>query len=178
MSRQRPTILTFLGVLVGLAVAVSAALASNPGRRELNGTIWVANRGAHTIRGFDAATGDVVRDGGHAGRLATRRPRLREGQAVRRRGVRLTAGRRRRRRCDRRRAEPDLHGASPPPRARQRGRKSHRVRRVRHQQGRDHRYRIPTRCSASGPRARTRRLARTPASSPRTDEPCTWQTTS
>jgi PQQ-like domain len=61
MSRQRPTILTFLGVLVGLVVAVSAALASNPGRRELNGTIWVANRGAHTIRGFDAATGDVVR---------------------------------------------------------------------------------------------------------------------
>jgi DNA-binding beta-propeller fold protein YncE len=53
--------LTFLGVLVGLVVAVSAALASNPGRRELNGTIWVANRGAHTIRGFDAATGDVVR---------------------------------------------------------------------------------------------------------------------
>jgi DNA-binding beta-propeller fold protein YncE len=61
MSRQRPTILTFLGVLVGLVVAISAALASNPGRRELNGTIWVANRGAHTIGGFDAASGDVVR---------------------------------------------------------------------------------------------------------------------
>ncbi len=61
MSRQRPTILTCLGVLVGLVVAVSIALASNPGRRELNGTIWVANRGAQTIRGFDAATGDVVR---------------------------------------------------------------------------------------------------------------------
>ena len=26
----------------------------------VNGTIWVANRGAHTIRGFDAATGAVV----------------------------------------------------------------------------------------------------------------------
>ena len=26
----------------------------------LNGTIWVANRGANTIRGFDAATGNVV----------------------------------------------------------------------------------------------------------------------
>jgi DNA-binding beta-propeller fold protein YncE len=26
----------------------------------LNGTIWAANRGAHTIRGFDAATGDVT----------------------------------------------------------------------------------------------------------------------
>jgi hypothetical protein len=27
----------------------------------VNDTIWVANRGAHTIRGFDAATGEVVR---------------------------------------------------------------------------------------------------------------------
>lgn len=61
MSRHRRTILTFFVGLVGLAVVVSAALASNPGHRELNGTIWVANRGAHTIRGFDAATGDVVR---------------------------------------------------------------------------------------------------------------------
>ena len=26
----------------------------------MNGTIWVANRGADTIRGFDAATGSVV----------------------------------------------------------------------------------------------------------------------
>jgi DNA-binding beta-propeller fold protein YncE len=60
MSRQRPRILAFVAVLVGLAVVVSAALAGKPDRRELNGTIWVANRGAHTIRGFDAATGDVV----------------------------------------------------------------------------------------------------------------------
>jgi len=29
--------------------------------RALNGTIWVANRGTHSIRGFDAATGAVVR---------------------------------------------------------------------------------------------------------------------
>ena len=27
---------------------------------EVNGTVWVANRGAHTIRGFDAATGETV----------------------------------------------------------------------------------------------------------------------
>ena len=60
MSRQRLTILTVLGVLVGLAIVASVALADNPGRRDVNGTIWVANRGAHTIRGFDAATGDVV----------------------------------------------------------------------------------------------------------------------
>src|SRR4029453_9258761 len=28
--------------------------------RSINGTIWVANRGTHTIRGFDADTGAVV----------------------------------------------------------------------------------------------------------------------
>lgn len=27
---------------------------------EVNGTVWVANRGTHTIRGFDAATGEIV----------------------------------------------------------------------------------------------------------------------
>ena len=59
MSKKRPTILTFLTVLVVLA-ATSAALATKPDRREVNGTIWVANRGANTIRGFDAATGDIV----------------------------------------------------------------------------------------------------------------------
>ena len=45
---------------VGIAAVVSVAFAGTTDRRELNGTIWVANRGAHTIRGFDAATGDVV----------------------------------------------------------------------------------------------------------------------
>jgi DNA-binding beta-propeller fold protein YncE len=81
MSRRRLTILAFLGVLVGLAVVASAALASNPGRREVNGTIWVANRGVHTIRGFDAATGDVVatlamRAGSQPGDLAYAKGKL------------------------------------------------------------------------------------------------------
>jgi DNA-binding beta-propeller fold protein YncE len=52
---------TIFALLAGLAVLVAPALGSNPDRRELNGTIWAANRGAHTIRGFDVATGDVVR---------------------------------------------------------------------------------------------------------------------
>lgn len=52
---------TIFVLLAGLAVLVAPALGSNPDRRELNGTIWAANRGAHTIRGFDAATGNVVR---------------------------------------------------------------------------------------------------------------------
>ena len=30
-------------------------------QRPVNGTVWVANRGSHTIRGFDADTGTVVR---------------------------------------------------------------------------------------------------------------------
>jgi DNA-binding beta-propeller fold protein YncE len=47
------------GVLA-IAFAGSVALAGSPDRRELNGTIWVANRGADTIRGFDAATGAAV----------------------------------------------------------------------------------------------------------------------
>src|SRR5580765_598111 len=81
MNRQRLTILTFLAVLVGVAVVMSAALAGNPDRRELNGTIWVANRGAHTIRGFDAATGDVVatvamRTGSQPGDLAYAKGKL------------------------------------------------------------------------------------------------------
>ena len=61
MSRQRKPIFAFVAGLAGFAAIVSAAVGGNPGHRELNGTIWAANRGAHTIRGFDAATGDVVR---------------------------------------------------------------------------------------------------------------------
>ena len=81
MSRQRLTMLTFLGVLVSLAVVVTAALGDNPARRGLNGTIWVANRGTHTIRGFDAATGDVVatvamRTGSQPGDLAYAKGKL------------------------------------------------------------------------------------------------------
>ena len=63
MSKHSRAIVAFLAGLAGLAgiaVIVSVALAGSSERRELNGTIWVANRGAHTIRGFDAATGDVV----------------------------------------------------------------------------------------------------------------------
>ena len=45
---------------LGFAItAGSIALASGGDHRAVNGTIWVANRGAHTIRGFDAATGDL-----------------------------------------------------------------------------------------------------------------------
>jgi DNA-binding beta-propeller fold protein YncE len=60
MRKQSRAIVAFLVGIIGIAAVVSVAFAGNGDRRELNGTIWVANRGAHTIRGFDAATGDVV----------------------------------------------------------------------------------------------------------------------
>src|SRR4029079_10906431 len=60
MSRHRRNVLRFLCLLAGLVAVAAAALADNPARRDVTGTIWVANRGANTIRGFDAATGDVV----------------------------------------------------------------------------------------------------------------------
>jgi DNA-binding beta-propeller fold protein YncE len=48
--------------IVGIGLTASFAGADSPDRlTSVEGTIWVANRGAHTIRGFDAETGDVVR---------------------------------------------------------------------------------------------------------------------
>jgi hypothetical protein len=38
----------------------SPRAAGDPGSRSTHATIWVANRGVHTIRGFDARTGEVV----------------------------------------------------------------------------------------------------------------------
>ena len=69
MSRQRRTTAAFLSGLVGIiGIALAASMAGAPlagagppdRLTNVNGAIWVANRGAHTIRGFDAATGDVV----------------------------------------------------------------------------------------------------------------------
>ena len=46
---------------LGLVMAAGTlVIGSAADHRAVNGTIWVANRGAHTIRGFDAATGDEV----------------------------------------------------------------------------------------------------------------------
>lgn len=48
-------------LLAGLLGMVSLGLAGDDAHRSVSGTIWVANRGSHTIRGFDADTGAVVR---------------------------------------------------------------------------------------------------------------------
>ena len=46
---------------LGIVVIGSFGQASDTDHRSANDTIWVANRGNHTIRGFDAATGAVLR---------------------------------------------------------------------------------------------------------------------
>jgi len=48
-----------VAVLIGIGLIGPLAAASVQ-NRPVNGTIWVANRGAHTIRAFDANTGAVV----------------------------------------------------------------------------------------------------------------------
>jgi DNA-binding beta-propeller fold protein YncE len=68
--------------IVAIGLTASFAGAGRPDRlTTVEGTIWVANRGAHTIRGFDAATGDVMntiamRDGSQPGDLAYARGKL------------------------------------------------------------------------------------------------------
>src|SRR5436190_19297613 len=50
----------FLALFVVLALAAAAAALAGPGEhRNVNGTIWAANRNANTIRGFDASSGEV-----------------------------------------------------------------------------------------------------------------------
>ena len=60
MNKLARTTVAFLAGLVVIAAIGSVAVAGQPESRDVNGTIWVANRGANTIRGFDAATGSVV----------------------------------------------------------------------------------------------------------------------
>jgi DNA-binding beta-propeller fold protein YncE len=50
----------FLAGLICVVVVGPVALRGQADHRSINGTIWVANRGSHTIRGFDADTGAVV----------------------------------------------------------------------------------------------------------------------
>jgi len=58
MRHRRWSVKTCFCYLVGIASSV-VAIAATEGR-PVNGTIWVANRGSHTIRGFDPDTGEVV----------------------------------------------------------------------------------------------------------------------
>ena len=49
----------FMG-LIGWSLVGASPAAGHASGASVDGVIWVANRGAHTIRGFDAATGAVV----------------------------------------------------------------------------------------------------------------------
>ena len=60
MRKQRH-IAAFITGLLGAAVVNPLALPRTTDRDSLNGTIWAANRGTHTIRAFDADSGAVVR---------------------------------------------------------------------------------------------------------------------
>ena len=62
MTRRSRTIIGFLAALAALALIASVASAGRSDRdgKHVSGTIWVANRGANTIRAFDASTGNVL----------------------------------------------------------------------------------------------------------------------
>jgi DNA-binding beta-propeller fold protein YncE len=65
MRSHSRALTAFLVALVGILATAATASFADDGRRDrlsnVDGTIWVANRGAHTIQGFDARTGDVLR---------------------------------------------------------------------------------------------------------------------
>jgi 6-phosphogluconolactonase (cycloisomerase 2 family) len=61
MSRHSRSSRTVRAGFIGAVVIGMFALAGETDLQSVNDTIWVANRGAHTIRGFDASTGTEVR---------------------------------------------------------------------------------------------------------------------
>jgi DNA-binding beta-propeller fold protein YncE len=83
MTRRSRTIIASLVALAAVAVLVSVAAAGRSDRdgKPVSGAIWVANRGANTIRAFDATTGNVLttiamRAGSQPGDLAYARGKL------------------------------------------------------------------------------------------------------
>ncbi len=79
MRKHNRAITAFLAGIVGIVgIGLTASFAGAGQSDRLtnaDGTIWVANRGAHTVQGFDATTGDVVntvpmRPGSQPGALA------------------------------------------------------------------------------------------------------------
>ena len=113
MRSHRRALTAFLVILVGIVATAATASFANDGTRDrlsdVEGTIWVANRGVHTIQGFDARTGGVA---GTIAMTPGSQPgsRVRERQALRRRGVREPAGDRHRRSRDGRHHQADLDG--------------------------------------------------------------------
>lgn len=61
MSSHRRIAGAIVAALTGAAILASDVSTAQMEHRAVNGTIWVANRGTHTIRGFDAESGVEVR---------------------------------------------------------------------------------------------------------------------
>ena len=85
LALHRRALTAFVAGLIGILAIGLAASTAGAGKADqltkVDGTIWAANRGSHTIRGFDAATGSVVstvamRDGSQPGDLAYARGKL------------------------------------------------------------------------------------------------------
>jgi hypothetical protein len=53
---------TMLMLTAGIPLAGAIVMSAEGGKRNVNGAIWVANRGANTIQGFDAGDGTPVGD--------------------------------------------------------------------------------------------------------------------
>ena len=64
MRSHSRALTAFLVALVGFLATAATASFADDGRRDgqtnVDGTIWVANRGVHTIQGFDARTGGIA----------------------------------------------------------------------------------------------------------------------
>jgi len=61
MTTHRVRTRVYLLATLGIVIVGTLVAASEQRSRPVNGTIWVANRGNHSIRGFDAATGVVMK---------------------------------------------------------------------------------------------------------------------
>src|SRR5262245_46662147 len=75
MTKHRRIIGALAAGLAAIVSIGSLTVVGNSDARSVNGTIWVANRGDHTIKGFDADTGSVahtvaMRPGSQPGDLA------------------------------------------------------------------------------------------------------------
>ena len=146
MHAQRRTVTAFLAGLaciLGIAARCVGVAGSRWWRRTDSPTSTersgsrIASCREHDPR-LRREDGRRRRDCEHGGRLAAGRSRVRERQALRRRGVRCVSGDRDRRRRTGVVLQPDPHGVglTPAPRARERGWQPRRLRPVRHGHGR------------------------------------------
>ena len=81
MNRLSPAAAILTAALAAAAISPALVTSETGPHRPINGTIWAANRGDHSIRGFDGSTGAVVqtvpmRAGSQPGDLAAAKGRV------------------------------------------------------------------------------------------------------